>query len=191
MPVRYAVRRFRTTRFARCALTLARRLAALTAACRSDTSNAMLVAEARFTAEPSSRRRCAPRSSPASPRSPRPAALAPGLAPRRALVPTLLSEPPAPCRARPPAVVSAVPATQSPWRLPSAGFPGADFPIADAASRCLLWTPEAVGSHTPRIDDALVTGCALVMRFAALMPTQAVWMLLDPVYSSLSPYLSH
>ena len=70
--------------------------------------------------------------------SPVPASPRTGLRTRRALVPaqvrtlvpTLPPPPPAACFARLPAAPSATPPTQSPWRLPSAGFAGVDSPIA-------------------------------------------------------------
>ena len=58
-------------------------------------------------------------------------------APRRAPVPAPvrapLPTPPAACCARLPAAPAAPSATQSPWRLPSAGFAGIDSPNVDAA----------------------------------------------------------
>ena len=58
-------------------------------------------------------------------------------APRRALlsapVRTAPPPPPAACYARLPAAPAAPSATQSPWRLPSAGFAGVDSPNVDAA----------------------------------------------------------
>ena len=58
----------------------------------------------------------------------------PARAPRRAVasaqVRTAPPELPAACYARLPAAPAASPATHSPWRLPSAGFPGVDSPIA-------------------------------------------------------------
>ena len=67
------------------------------------------------------RRRCRLRRAPAC--APRPA-----LVPAR--VPTLPPPPPAACCARLPAAPSAPRATQSPWRLPSAGIAGVDSPFA-------------------------------------------------------------
>ena len=61
-------------------------------------------------------------------------ARAPDSVPRRPVVPaqvrTLPPEPSAARCARLPSALSAVPATQAPWRLPSAGFAGVDSPIA-------------------------------------------------------------
>ena len=87
---------------------------------------------------------------------------APGCAPRPALVPaqvrtlvrTLPSSPSAACFARLPAAPSAPTATHSPWRLPSAGFPGADFPIAHTAGSAVLTARGGLGFHTRRIPDA-------------------------------------
>ena len=62
---------------------LARRLAALTAVCRTDTFVVRFDGIVRSPAASSSRRRCAPRSSQCSPRSPWPAAPAAGIASAR------------------------------------------------------------------------------------------------------------
>ena len=79
-------------------------------------------------------------------------------APRRAVVPapvrTLPPAPPAACCARLPAAPAAPSATQSPWRLPSAGFPGVDFPIAHTADSAVLTARGGLGFHTRRIPDA-------------------------------------
>ena len=58
--------------------------------------------------------------------------------------------PPAACCARLPAAPSAPTVTQSPWRLPSAGFAGVDFPIAHTARLAVLTARGGFGSHTPR-----------------------------------------
>ena len=83
---------------------------------------------------------------------------APAFAPRRALVPaqvrTLPPAPSAACFARLPAARSASSATQSPPRLPSAGFSGVDSPFAlprihdylDAGRRVVLTPERTVGA---------------------------------------------
>ena len=45
-------------------------------------------------------------------------------------------------------------AAQSPLRLRSAGFPGVDSPIVNAADSAVPTARGGLGSHTPRIDDA-------------------------------------
>ena len=94
----------------------------------------------------------------ASPRlAPSPLVLPPVPAQVRICMPTLPTEPPAACFARLPAVVSALPATQSQWRLPSAGFPGVDSPFAFCRS---IGRPDrrgGFGFHTRRTDGALPT----------------------------------
>ena len=79
-------------------------------------------------------------------------------APRRALlsapVRTAPPPPPAACCARLPAAPAAPAATQSPWRLPSAGFAGVDSPIAHAADSAVLTARGGLGFHTRRIPDA-------------------------------------
>ena len=108
----------------------------------------------------SSRRRCAPRSSPglgSSRHHPvrRRCRLrrAPSFAPRRAVVfawlRTAPSPPPAACCARPRAASAALPATQSPWRLPSAGFPGVDSPLRSPSDSWLFGRRSAFRLHTP------------------------------------------
>ena len=73
-------------------------------------------------------------------------------APRRAVVPTPVRAPPPPppaaCCARLPAAPAAPSATQSPWRLPSAGFAGVDSPIAHAADSAVLTARGGLGFHT-------------------------------------------
>ena len=182
---------------------LARRLASLTAACRTDAAGAAFDGIGVTTAAFSSRRRFAPRLSQTSPRSPWPAAPAAGIAsgsvrcapcvagcrlrraparappgavlaalvrallrstpalrsaPRRAVVPApvraLPPPPPAACYARLPAAPAAPPATQSPWRLPSAGFAGVDSPIAHTADSAVLTARGGLWFHTRRIPDA-------------------------------------
>ena len=79
-------------------------------------------------------------------------------APRRAVVPapvrTLPPAPPAACCARLPAAPAAPSATQSPWRLQSAGFAGVDSLIAHTADLVVLTARGGLGSHTRRIVDA-------------------------------------
>ena len=79
-------------------------------------------------------------------------------APRRAVVPPQVRAPPPPplaaCCARLPAAPAAPSATQSPWRLPSAGFPGVDSPIAHTADSAVLTARGGLGFHTRRIVDA-------------------------------------
>ena len=79
-------------------------------------------------------------------------------APRRAAVPAPVRAPPPPpaaaCCARLPAAPGAPPATQSPWRLPSAGFAGVDSPIAHTADSAVLTARGGLGFHTRRISDA-------------------------------------
>ncbi len=45
-------------------------------------------------------------------------------------------------------------AAQAPRWLPSAGFPGVDFPIVNAADSAVPTARGGLGSHTPRIPDA-------------------------------------
>ena len=168
-------------RFAHSALTLGRRFASLTAECRPAAACAISgfivrpaaasVPCSRFAHRPSHcvRRRCRRRRAPGD--AP-PASFVRALlrsatafrsAPRRALVSALLrtlpSAPPAACCARLPAAPAAPSATQSPWRLLSAGFPGVDSPFAlprirgylDALRRFGL-TPDAL---IERVDVAV------------------------------------
>ena len=58
------------------------------------------------------------------------------------------SPPSAACFARLPAAPAAPPATQSPWRLHSAGFPGVDSPIAHTAGSAVLTARGGLGFHT-------------------------------------------
>ena len=77
------------------------------------------------------------------------------LAPLAALVQALLRSPPALRPAPPRAVRSAVPAAQTPRRLPSAEFPGVDFPNIDAADSAVPTAGAALG-FTP--DASLMQG---------------------------------
>ena len=83
---------------------------------------------------------------------------APGSAPRRATlsarVRTRLPSPPAACCARLPAALAAPPATQSPWRLHSAGFADTDSPIVHTAGFAVPYRPGRLWIHTRRIVDA-------------------------------------
>ena len=72
------------------------------------------------------------------------------LSPASPLVRTLPPTPPAACFARLPAAPSVPSATQSPWWLPSAGFPGVDSPLAHTAGSAVLTARGGLGSHTPR-----------------------------------------
>ena len=94
-------------------------------------------------------RRCRLRRAPAC--APRPA-LVPAQV--RTLVPTLPPPPPATCYARLPAAPAAPPATQSPWRLPSAGFADVDSPIAHTADLAVLTARGGLGFHTRRTFGA-------------------------------------
>ncbi len=102
------------------------------------------------------------RSSSASPLSVRVARCglrpSPASASRRALVSGPVHAPPPACSARPPSVPSALTATQSPWRLLSAGFSGVDSPSLVPLVLSFLTACAGSGSHTPRINDA---GCAI------------------------------
>ena len=110
----------------------------------------------------------------------------PPLASLAALVQALLRSPPALRPALPRAVRSAEPSAQSPRRLPSAGFPGVDFPIPRSAPIRLPTRRGGLRGHTPRIGDAK-SACA---RFACpgrpferqLAPSY-VSFLLDRVYA--------
>ena len=66
----------------------------------------------------------------------------------------LLRSPPSPRPSLPRAVRSAPPATQSPWRLRSAGFTGVDLPIFHTARIAYPTGRAGLGFHTPRIADA-------------------------------------
>ena len=95
---------------------------------------------------------------------------APGCASRRALMSAVVRAPPptlpAACRARLPATVSAIPSAHAPRRLPTAGFPGADFPFASPSKFMANGTPFGVkNSHLPHLDAEAATGstgCAAV-----------------------------
>ena len=63
--------------------------------------------------------------------------------------------------ARLPAALPAMPPAQAPRRLPSAGFPGVDFPIPRTARISLLTRRGGLWFHTPRIDDAKCPPCPL------------------------------
>ena len=111
----------------------------------------------------------------------------PGCAPRRAPVPAQvrapLPTPPAARFARLPPALSAVPATQAPWRLPSAGFAGvdsliahtADWPLSTAGAALGL-TPHAAGCRgMPWVSMAgpfgdsrchWVSGCCWIERMS-------------------------
>ena len=85
--------------------------------------------------------------------------------------------------ALPRAVRTAPPATQSPWRLRSAGFTGVDLPIFHTARIAYPTGRAGLGFHTPRIGDA---GCAM-RSYGVLFGPQAaplgVRSLLDRVYA--------
>ena len=127
--------------------------------CRTDTPLPRFDGVVPMTAVASSRRRCAPRSSGRHSvrrrcRLRRPPARALPGAVVSAPVRTPPPSPPAAFCARLPAAPAALPATQSPWRLPSAGFAGVDSPVASRADSRPLTPRRARFSHTPRIDDA-------------------------------------
>ena len=85
--------------------------------------------------------------------------------------------------ALPRAVRSAPPATQSPWRLRSAGFPGVDLPIFHTARIVYPTGRAGLGFHTPRIGDA---GCAMRSYGVLFGPHAAplgVSLLLDRAYA--------
>ena len=100
----------------------------------------------------------------------RPPARAPPGAVASAQVRTAPPPPSAACCARLPAAPAAPSATQSPWRLPSAGFAGVDSPNIDAADSAVPDRRGGIGSHTRRIVDAgcmapaRVLDCPLVSR---------------------------
>ena len=130
---------------------------------------------------PHSRRppRCARRRH-SAPHPRRQCGLRPSLAfaPRCAPLPT----PSAACSARLPSPPPALTATQSPWRLPSAGFAGVDSPSLIPQVLSYLTACRGFGFHTPRIPDA---GCAirtLSLRLSALPPPSAATLLLDRAY---------
>ena len=102
---------------------------------------------------------------------------------RRALVSapvrTLPPAPPAACCARLPAAPSAPPATQSPWRLPSAGFAGVDSPFAHAARRAV---PDRPGRLWVSHPTQLAARHAMGIRVRALQGLSAplgAWRLLE------------
>ena len=66
----------------------------------------------------------------------------------------LAPDPPSPRSTLRRSAVSERPAAQAPRWLPSAGFPGVDFPIVNAADQAVPTARGGLGSHTPRIDDA-------------------------------------
>ena len=80
-------------------------------------------------------------------------------------------------------------ATQSPWRLLSAGFAGVDFPPLIPWDLSFLTAQRGFGFHTPHISDA---GCAIGtygVRFRVQVPPLGVLLLLDrayvaPIYAS-------
>ena len=75
---------------------------------------------------------------------------------------------PSPRPSLPRAVRSAPPATQSPWRLRSAGFPGVDLPIFHTARIDYPTGRAGLGFHTPRIDDAGVPWRSMSCLFGAI-----------------------
>ena len=77
-------------------------------------------------------------------------AFTPRCAPLSAPLPT----PSAACSARLPSPPPALTATQSPWRLPSAGFTGVDSPSLLPWVLSFPTACRGFGFHTPRIDDA-------------------------------------
>ncbi len=84
------------------------------------------------------------------PRRPVQARPSPASALPPALVSGLLLAPPSVCSTRPPSLPPALSATQSPWRLPSAGFPGAHPPSLVPLVSSFLTACAGSGSHTGR-----------------------------------------
>ena len=85
-----------------------------------------------------------------------------------ALVSGPLLAPPSVCSTRPPSLPPALSATQSPWRLPSAGFPGAVSPslVPQVSSfrppaRVLVLTPDAACCRCARARACRAFPCAL------------------------------
>ncbi len=62
----------------------------------------------------------------------------------------LAPDPPSPRSTLRRSAVSERPAAQAPRWLPSAGFPGVDFPIVNAADQAVPTARGGLGSHTPR-----------------------------------------
>ena len=124
-------------------------------------------------ARPSSRHRCGLRPSPAS-------------APRRPRCPHSLRTPLPRFRQRAshacPSAPSAVTSTQSPWRLPSAGFAGVDSPSLIPQVLSFLTACRGFGFHTPRIPDAGGAIRTLGPRLSAQPPPSAAAVLLDQAY---------
>ena len=145
---------------------LGRRFAALTAACPTAAPCGQPEPGARHALRPP--RDGAARHARPGPRFARPGRLrrrwaspvpaSPCSALRRAPVPaqvrTLPHEPSAARFARLPSALAAVPATQAPWRLPSAGFAGVDSPCVPRPLGACSYALRRVGFHTRRIDDA-------------------------------------
>ena len=99
------------------------------------------------------------------------------------LVTALLRSPPSPRPSLPRAVRSAPPATQSPWRLRSAGFTGVDLPIFHTARIAYPTGRAGLGFHTRR---SRLLGCAmapLVIPFWGLSGSNGVLWVLDRVYA--------
>ncbi len=115
------------------------------------------------------RRQCGLRPSPAS-------------ALRRPPVSAPLPEPPAACFARLPSPPPALTATQSPWRLPSAGFSGAVSPSLVPLVLSFLTACAGFGSHTPRIADAGGAIGTYGARFSAHPAPSDAAVLLDRAY---------
>ena len=116
-------------------------------------------------------------------------------APRRAPVPTPLRSPPpspaAACCARLPAAPGAPPATQSPWRLPSAGFTGVDSPNLDAAGLAVPTARGGLGSHTPRSALRVCAFGAYGVPCRALAPPAGAALLLErAVAPRYTPFLT-
>ena len=84
------------------------------------------------------------------PRRPVQARPSPASALPRALVSGPVQEPPPVCSTRPSSLPPALTATQSPWRLPSAGFSGTVSPSLVPLVPSFLTACAGSGSHTPR-----------------------------------------
>ncbi len=84
----------------------------------------------------------------------------PASAPPSALVSASLLPPPSVCSTRPPSLPPALTATQSPWRLPSAGSSDAHSSSLEPLISSFLTACAGSGSHTPRIPMQARTGGA-------------------------------
>ena len=78
-----------------------------------------------------------------------------------ALLLALLPLPPSLCSTRPPSLPPALSATQSPWRLPSAGSPGAHPPSLVPLVSSFPTACAGSGSHTRRAQGAVVATARL------------------------------